>query len=439
MADEEDGAIADAAATAFLDKAREMLAPFLAQNPAASVGPVHDLGDDPGIRSPWGDESLAITLPGGDAALERLAAAMNGVVLPERLSAVWHVADQALEVIWTAYQLLPTQKEIDGRKFTFIHEKVVYECEFGSSSDMLLEMARHTIPISMSESNWRNMHSFCRYTTNQGREGDDEQLYDLDKPRSFWVRNFDLTRDDAFDVIQHLNFYLTYYDDRSPYVFLHNQEPPSTIKPRVRYVSERFPETINSRPLDDILLNFWVAVQEARDVVVRFLYCFRIIEYASFFYLEASAKSSVRKILSAPDAADNISVLTERLISALNESKLDEYAQFNSIIKDTVDAKKLWREMSQNIDAFCAETIFDGGFRLAPLVAANCSEDQFIVRGVETFAKSIKDIRNALSHGRDKKSTFVITATQRNLNLLRPWLNLIELAAGEVLLYKDVA
>lgn len=58
-------------------------------------------------------------------------------------------------------------------------------------------------------------------------------------------------------------------------------------------------------------------------------------------------------------------------------------------------------------------------------------------RGFESITRSLRDIRNALSHGRDQRTSSVIVPSSRNLHYLQPWVNLIAVVAGEVVLYKD--
>ena len=270
--------------------------------------------------------------------------------------------------------------------------------------------------------------------------GEDEEpsLIDIDEPRSFWIRSVEWQEDKVLDLIRNLNFYLTYFDNRCPTVLIHSQEEDEYINSKVRYISGTFPETINGKGLDSILLNFWDAAQNG-DQARRFLYYYRIIEYSSFFYLEASARAAVRKILAAPNAADDVNGVTDRVVAAIGESKLDEYQRFAAIIRDTVDVRVLWTEMEANLKAFTAPTNFDGGFVLASLAGPNCRDEDFAPRGLEIFTKAIRDIRNALSHGRDQKTGMVITPTVRNLNLLQPWVYLIAAAAGEVVLYRDAS
>lgn len=419
-----------------LVEARQLLAPFLELNKNASLGIAGPNGESlPCVLTPWGDASLVIKIPDD---VEAFAAQMNLLLLPDRLSAIWHSDTSALEVIWTAYKLPAEQVEIVGRKFAFAYGGTEHECEFGPASDRLLSIARQTVPTIMSSTFFRNLHSFARYI-NKSEKDEDEFIIDIGDPHSFWIRNLDWDEENVLDLIRSLNFYITYYDNLSPTVLVHApQVDRKSINPKVRYITGFFPENIKGKQLDDTLINFWIAAQSG-DQARKYLYYYRIIEYSSFFYLEASARAAVRKILAAPNAVDDVNSITDKVVGAIGDSKLDEYQRFASLIRDTVDADVLWAEIETNLDAFNAPTTFDGGFVLVPIVGPNCQADDFRPRGLEVFTKAIRDIRNALSHGRDQKTGMVITPTIRNLNLLQPWVYLIAAAAGEVVLYRDAS
>lgn len=104
-------------------------------------------------------------------------------------------------------------------------------------------------------------------------------------------------------------------------------------------------------------------------------------------------------------------------------------------MKDTVSKTILWKEIENNIDSFKKEITFEGGFVLESLLTSAKIEHLDLSK----FAKHIKDIRNALSHGRDIRTQMVIIPTSRNFGLLQPWVSLMCVVAGEVVLYKGIS
>ncbi len=416
-----------------LEAVKAKISEFLDHNPSSSVVQNGEGGDQKFVlERPWDDESLGFYFP-LDA--DDLFDALNNLYFPPKLSAIYHRDSRKLEVLWTAYKLPKGQQEIFDREFRFSFEERTHRCHFTSSSERLIKIANYVKPLKLSYTTFRNMQSFGNYSS-LSSEGKKSQY--LGDPISFWVDNIDWDDDYVSDLITNINFYLTYYDNQSPTILIHSLEEDKTPHPRCRYVANKFPKNIKSQKLDSNLISFWTAAEQG-DAARRFQYYYRIIEYASFFYLESSAKQAVRKILSSPNAIDDISEVTNRLMAAFQMSKLDEYTRFAQIIHDTVEPKLLWNEIKGNMDAFSKEVRFDGGYVLKPLIASTHRESTFLPKGLDNFIKSIRDIRNALSHGRDIKTTTVIIPTSRNLTALQPWVHLIATAAGEVVLYKDVA
>ena len=384
------------------------------------------------ILRPWNDTSLALRVPDNDDAFIE---SMNAVILPQRFTALYHQDTKRLEVIWTAYELDEASAETSKRSFKYSYQGKVYKCGFGRSSDRLLKIAKTFVPLKISNTQFRNLQSFKFYDDlGQGGDADEDGI---SEPISFWVDGLTWTDDFVVEFFNNLNFYMSYYDFEGPVVVIHPVDDGEDLQPRRRYISGKFPSTIKGAKLDNNLLSFWQASAEG-DSARRFQYYYRIIEYASFYYLESSARLAVKRVLMSPDAADDIAGTTEKLMAAFQLSKLDEYARFSQLLNDTLDPKLLWAEIKQNLPAYCKDIKFEGGFVLKALVSNTTKESNFCTKGVEIFTKSVRDIRNALSHGRDFKTASVIVPTQRNLKALQPWVHLIAIAAGQVVLFKDI-
>lgn len=418
--------------SAELTKMKESLSGFLSNNSHSSIREI--VGEDTlyAIDGPWGDKSVAVNITN---ASEDLFEALNSVILPARFSALYHIDTRKMEIIWTAYELPENQKEVAGRKFSFTYAGNKHACSFGRSSDRLIEIAGAAVPLKMSDTSFRNIQSFRSFS----RRLKNPKLVDrsIAEPVSFWIENIDWDEAKFVELANNLNFYLSYYDNDGPMIAIHQTNSLEKPHPKHRYIAGKFPATIKGKRLDNNLLSFWEA-SAGGDAARRFQYYYRIIEYASFFYLESSAKIAVKRILASPDIGDDVDKTTEKLMSAFQMSKLDEYAKFSQLLTDVIDPKILWAAIKENVPAFSKDIKFDGGFVLKAIIAPSAKEATFLPKGVETFTKAIRDIRNALSHGRDFKSASVIMPTQRNLNALRPWSHLIAVAAGQVVLFKDV-
>ena len=419
-----------------LEQAREQLHPFLEANPSSAVEEIDsEDGKRLGIKNPWGEDALVIYLPPD---LAPLAEALNNVLLPNRFTAVWHRDTSDFEVIWTAFPIRGPWKEVGERAFRFHYDSKEYRCEFGRSSDRLLQIAEHAAPVAISHTGHRNLMSFNAYIQYQKAKNDKERPRPpIGEPRSFWIRNLEWDENVVERIAHHLSFYLTYYDHKSPHIFVHTP-PTEEVVPRTRYLIGAFPERLDAQEIEDDLLHLWLAFREG-DAGRRFVYCYRIIEYASHAYIDRAARKQVRMLLTAPHALSDIGDLAEQVIAAALSSKGDDVQRVSMLLRDAVNPDLLWREISLNRQVFSEEIRFDGGFELKPLLSADMTQATFATTGLDTFANAARQIRNHLSHGRDRTTQTSITPTVANFRRLEPWVSVISVAAGEVINFKHIA
>lgn len=200
------------------------LSAFLEKNPKSEVQSV-DLGGRKinAVTTPWGDSSMVLEIPEDPS---ELFSALENLILPERLAAIYHRDSRKLEVIWTAYRVPPPSEEVLNRAFTFRYEGADFNCVFDVSSDRLLTLAASFVPVGPPEFAYRNLPSFKRFTSSSKTERQPGPI--LSSPWSFWVANIDFEDEDALvDFLTNLNFYISYYDDSSPYVLI---APPRYTK-----------------------------------------------------------------------------------------------------------------------------------------------------------------------------------------------------------------
>lgn len=419
-----------------LESWRARLAPFLIAHPYSGL----DVAEGSGgrrvrITQPWGDSSLALTLRGNsDETIE----ALNSVYLPERFIALWHRDTSRFEIIWTAFALPDVWKEVPGRSFDFRFRGCAYRCAFSDSSDRLIKIAAAFEPTAEGNSRYRNLPSFCFYALQRSGNLTGIPPVSVEKPLSFWVDGIP-EWDDAsiLDLANHLNFYLGYYDNVSPIIEIQSPTLEAfPAQPNTRYVTGQFPAVITAREIDDTLLRFWEA-SRIGDTARRFLYSYRVVEYCAFAHIESGIRATVRRLLAAPNALDDIIGVTDKVTSVIMESKISDPQKFDAVIEKAVSSDTLWKEIERNLQAFASEVLFDGGYCVKNIARVGWREDDFRINGLGAFSKAVRGIRNALSHGRDMQSTSVITPTPHNFQKLQPWAALMSAAAGEVILYHD--
>jgi len=415
-----------------IETAKTALKLFLDAHPLSSIGEEERPGGEKvlAVQRPWGDRSLVLLIP---ADIESFAAQLNSVILPARYSGLWHRDLKFFEVLWTAFRPIGNLAEIVGRKFRFKFRGKEYDCEFRRSSERALIFAKAFRPAGPTDTNYRNLWSYDIFVTREPPE----LIEHIGEPLSFWIEGIEWDEDNVLALVMHLNFYLSYFDASSPVIALHSPAMTTTTQKPTRYPAEKFPQNVNSKETDSTSLFLWEAARTG-DPTQRFLYYYRIIEYSAAVYLDSSARTALRIALALPNALDDLTAVTESVVSAVQRMKMDEYARYETMLKEVVEPKLLWAELNRNMNAFTTEIQFDGGFKVGALLTATRAEADFGIQDVGNFAQRIRDIRNALSHGRDQKTGTTITPTTQNSERLQPWIGPIRLAASQVILYKGV-
>jgi hypothetical protein len=425
----------DNALTSALQLATERLAVFSANNPASTIEIIKIGTRTVAVKAPWGDQSMAILIPATDS--DALIDALNNVRLPERYTAIWHGDSETFEVIYTAFPL-PLTADVASRAFTFKHKGFTYECRFGGSSTRVLLIAEHFRPIAPPTASFRNLLTFQLFVR-AGKRAEGNVEIPGARALSFWIKGLKWDDDAVLDLVTHLNFYMAYYDTQSPQILVHSpSSEAAAIQPRTRFRDGVFPQQITARPIQENLLHFWNASNEG-DPIRCFLNNYLIIESAAFFYIGDEIKRTVKKTLLAPNATESMDLLTERILEAVSEDKLDLNQKIEALLRRCVDSGLIWREFEKNLAFFCETIRFDGGFVLDPIATKATNATLFAVGWSNAFEKNIRSIRNALSHGKEQRTLATITPTAANFERLRLWLPPIAVAAREVMVYRDLA
>jgi len=417
-----------------VDQAKELLAPFLSANQVSKVIQVEEPERYIAVTSPWGDPSFHLRIL---AESDPLIGALNRIRLPERYTAIWHTDTDLFEIIYTAS---PQRfKDIPDRHFTFNFERCAYECFFGESSPELLLIAGNYREISYSMTSFRNLYSFRDYQlAKKGVPG-----FELDpgaKPLSFWIKGVSWDDNRVLALVNHLNFYMNYYDLVSPQILVHSPESRNQRVPQgqPRFAIGKFPESINALTIDDNLLHLWQAAQRG-DPMRRFVYCYQILEHACFFFVEDRVRREIQRALLSPHANEDIPALIEQLVEGLSSRRLNEEQRMLALFENSVDAKLIWEALEAERDFFQSEVKFEGGYSLEPFLKPTWTLETFKDDNVIRKLPGIfYGLRNALSHAKEQKSRGSILPITGNFQRLNPWAKLISIAAREVVLYRKI-
>lgn len=399
----------------------EKVRPFLDSNPEAGVE-----GSDDGhihIIEPWGDSSIRLDLD------EPLVGDLNSVRLFPKFSAVYHLDTGDLEVIWAQ---IPESSRFHSRSFEFEFEGHSHVCEFAKASDRLRRIAASSSPKGHPEASYRNLALIApvlqRAARDELREHDDP-----DAITSFWIREAPVEQQALVVLANHLNFYMWYYDLQTPRIVIHEQRATAKAKFSRRPIRD-FPPRIVGERLDPALLGFWEAGVDAADPARAMLHYYRIIEYGAFYHIDQAVRHEARRVLREPDALSDPDLTVARLLEVLARGNREEHEKLYRLFKSVVDPAELWTHIEPNADHFTQTLSFDGGFEMDSLLTEPSWKD-FERRWDPHFAKSLRLMRNALVHGRERREVAVILQTARNHELIRPWVDPTAVAAGQIMLF----
>ncbi|ANT61906.1 hypothetical protein AYJ57_15730 [Salipiger sp. CCB-MM3] len=419
------------------EEVRGKLAAYLENNSYSEVSKGND-----GIifiATPWGDKTIGLVIPDDSDKQYSLFESLNGSTLPEKYSAIYHRDTKKLEVIWTAYHLNSASAETAEREFEFLFGGNTHKCWFGEASQRLMSIAACAEPVSNSNAtNYRNLTSFMLLQRTEDGEDGHHGGRALSTPRSFYIDLGELDWEEIDNLVIHLNAFMSYYDTKTPQVLIH--EPiAKDFSARDRYLHGEFPKKISGREIDINALNYWREATLSGNEIVTFLTCYRIIEYLAFHFIESQTRSRIKKILSSPHAHSKIDATMRSVVEALSaKSATDDIPKAQNLITETINMELLWTEITRHKKYFCTPTNFDGGYAVKSLITEKDSLETFSNNGVRNTFDRLRGIRNALSHGQDQQTRSVIRPTAHNRRLIRPWLNLIEIIAGEAMLNSEV-
>lgn len=413
------------------------LEPFLQRNQSSELAEDGDGGIF--VQKPWGDRTLALLVPDEEQERNTLFETLNSCFLPEKYSAIHHVEENLLEVTWTAYKLNSASADTADRAFDFVYKGKTHACRFGAATEKLLAISSCAAPVSNSTAtNYRNLMSFILYDRKESGDHDNPAIRSLSEPRSFFIELQDLEWENVDDLVVHLNAYMSYYDTKSPQILIHEQIS-TELPTRDRYLHGSFPGHILAREIDKNALTYWREATLSSNEIMSFLTCYRIVEYLAFHFIEVQTKSKIRRVLSSPHALTDLDRTMRSVVESLStKNATEDIPKAQNLVCETLDLQLVWKEIEKHKEFFCQSTDFDGGYTVKSLIKDKDSFETFSNNGVRSMLDRLRGIRNALSHGQDQQTRSVIRPTAHNNQIIRPWLNLIEIIAGEAMLNSEV-
>jgi hypothetical protein len=400
---------------------KEKLAAFLANNPYSQIHTVKYkiIGEVPIISKPWNDNSLILLLLPQKKG--ELIDALNKLILPPRFTAIYHIDTNDMEYIFTR---LKPDAPILSRRFIFNLDNKQYSCKFDKASERLMNIVSCYARAEDTKTDFRNL-AYLEEESPPGRL----------EPVSFYVSGFDkYDEEEILEISKYLNFFTQYYDRGSPAILVHPPIDYPESLPSLECIEGGFPNIISTRRKDPFLMDFILA---ACDVGSRlqFIYCYQLLEYAAFYYVDDKLRQALTNIVTSPDIHSNPDKYVNRVLATMADNRMDDEAKVSKLINETCSPEVIYKEIEQNKTYFSTIQKFEGGFVVEPFISTDTTLETFRPMWETKTANALRFIRNALVHGREKRLGSVISPTPTNDILIRPWCCVVRRIAEQVILF----
>jgi hypothetical protein len=375
------------------------------------------------IELPWRDDSISIELNDDSEWIDDL-------ILYPAFTGIYHRSLSSLELIFTPFRMA----DIETRNFIFEFEGAQYGCRFDPPSDALFKLAQYSQPITAANtSDWRNLRQFRRYLSLLERNSEDKEFQERYKPISFWIDHCPADEAHLIRIGEHLNFYMSYFDNRSPSIVIHESDVEDELQEkRIRYLWDSFPERIRGSTVDPYMLGLWASARAASDTFRQFIYYYQILEYASFYYVTEKTERSVSAVLSAPETAAFPEQAWRKIQDFLANERIDDGAKLIAVVRESIDLETVWKDLEASRACFERTITFDGGYSLSPVISPSTDLNAFSTSGLDKLVNTFRGLRNALVHARERRMSNVISATSRNHKLIRPYVKPLGTVAMQV-------
>lgn len=409
----------------------KQLAPFLKQN---SYSKIEKKGKSYYVTRPWNDESVSFILK--DDSQSDLIAVLNNLILPPRFTALYHLDSNTMEYIYT---LLDKNDPYISRQFEFTVDGKTYYCQFKDASERLLLLSKLFRPVGEEpRTECRNLSLLNIYMNPKLMQllKLDEDFFTKRKPISFFVNGFERYEEDKIvEISKHLNFFISYYDRKSPLIIIHStkSDEPQPLKV-LQFVEKDFPKKISTSYKDSFLLDLALAANEV-ETRLKFLYYYQILEYAAFYYVDSDIKRRMLKIIATPDIQAKPEKYISSILDTITDIRQSDEARLNKIVETRCSPDIVWKELQQNLTYFSKRQEFEGGFVIEPFVSEDMTLEGFATMWIPKTPDTLRKIRNALVHGRESRLGLFIAPTRANEFKYRPWIPIVRRIAEQVIIF----
>lgn len=383
------------------------------------------------LHNPWGDSSLELEFSSTED-----FSILENIQMPNKLLAIKH--PDKYEFIYLPIYLA-SHKNIEP--FVFSFEGKQYKAYYEEPTEAFRQIALSIRRRSYDETDYSNVFIFKRFYKDLIKDQEKEESERRStgyKPLNFFLEGDfgNSFEENHLRIFRHINFYMLYYDRKSPFIYINNNYGSSEQKVFAEPNFGKIPNIIQATQIDDTLLLLIEAARTAQSLRLKYIFYYQVLEYCAYYYLDSSFKQRIQNIVGSPSffvsMQDSINNLIEEFQSNYNTKNNTDSARMERVIETYCNYDSIKAELQANADYFCNDCKFDGGYILKPLLCEKTDLDKEPSNFYTNLRKRIEELRNVLVHVRESREDKAISPTDNNSNLLKPYLYLIRRIAEEI-------
>ena len=369
----------------------------------------------------WNDSSLMCRYK-----KDQDLSSLNTIQLPEEFSAIIHTENKQIEFIFSP---LNSDEEIINREFSFNYNNESYTLSYKESSEVLKLLATgfHKTEEDRSETYHRNLGLYKGFLR-EDKPPRMEEFFKNKIPISFFVEGDISKIEDLKSFSKHVNFYMNYYHRKSPSIVIFTEKQEKEVYNEFCHTIENgFPNHINSVKIDPVILDLFEIATNTSSTRMKYIFYYQVLEYFSYYYLNFDLKIKLNNVVKNPDIINNADKYSKILIEEFKDyfKSNNDKQKLEKLVATYCSYSDIESEICANPEYFSKDLEFEGGFKLDALLnkpeeAKNPHKD--ILKSV---VDRIDRIRNVLVHIRESRENKVILATNKNNDILIPYLFLI--------------
>jgi hypothetical protein len=362
---------------------------------------------------------------------------LNELTFPEEFSAIIHNDSNEIEFIFAP---LKSDDNIIGRKFDFNYKSKTFEISYEKSTDRLKTISKSFRETEESdESRYRNLRPF-RDFLREDKSPSMKRFFQGRELISFFVKGDLSVIKDSFDFAKCLNFYMSFYDRKSPSIYIHKEKLESeSYSEFCHSVNNEFPSHINSVKVEPVLLDLFHIASETKNTRLKYIFYYQVLEYCSYYYLNEGLKRKLNNIVKNPDIINNSNYYSQLLIEEFKDhfKANNDKQKLEKLITENCNYHDIRNDIIINTEYFSKDLKFDGGFKI-PALFNDASQAKNPPKDImKSIIDRVDKIRNVLVHIRESRENKVILPTPKNNNMLIPYLFLLRRLSEIVAIKND--